>query len=1643
MKPKSVNIGRPRLFPKSTLPSYTSRLSKKQLARVRQSQVAAKNYRKKKFENEIENRMKENGESYPKARIYVIAHFRARGEDLPLNLEFELPKQKASTENDRRSNTEKGSRDNKGKSSLPKPYYPSTVAHAVWSLLGSSLHDSKVRRRRKARAKKDPGSTIGYLPSIVAHGLRIWRSASVKTTPTFEENQSQSLDNLDHGDSVGAVAPRPIKAAPRSRKRSAKAADLDENANLAAKVIVPRPQKRAKMVAPLTSDSNKKTYSEQASDITRDVPGIYVGRQTQLKKRGSPKSRLAIFRSTRLGEKGWFSVDPHAQSNPVVAQTVTESFSATVGVGQPFATAGIAILPSRSRPGTPNEASINTLITLPGPQASLSNSDKIIRGKTCQSRDEDGDSTMIDHNTGLEGSEAALAQKGSDASNAPPIPSEQTIITSGHILPAPEIMAADLPLSDKRKRKRTVKFALEAEHSGLEPSNETSTPAEAKRRRRSNLPSVEQNSTPTKRVYKRNLKNGSSALTPKRQQRQRSSMPSKETSLALSTEVSFHPSLIVKLSFQRDPISLASALSRLVLRTNETQEKSGDRSPHPNEDTVSMVVEAQSMTSSQSAEFRSRDTRSDLQRSADEPEAPTNLISPSTDLQDTSLDVQETVEKSGTSAVESQLVLPEEINLDEDAIMIPPGLTPVLPLRDETSLESPLPMTPTELVSPVESLESSQAPLQKTWINQQAAQAGTLHSLSLSSSNIHGRKDYVSPNSSPGRSIQKSTFRKLSNIRRSIILEIIEKCGGVFPGEKELFYPFNTAWFKLCDTQKQEQEKIKKAVKQLVDSNLLRRQWFTINNRQGVPVARCILTLGTIPPTDPKIKETLENIAACGSRLYVPKEVEVLKTLKRVNELVRHGTQDLELENGEGEIDVKFVSRAERRKIAREFLAEKNRDPEAEKQKHEKAREELAAKDERNKKRKLEDEETRKMIQDRREKRAAKRIADQERPRKYRKIERTGMSDKTSQRGRVGKGFQQTGNSNPDGPSIDYQSFQSFLREENRPDDEISPLDGKRYSELSRMTWEDADQEPSTLMDPQHLFHPSTGTFSVIFSGFQKASSGVLSLRKFSGKHGSHGNHSTTYQRGGRKLASARGTSTVVPAKRQRKIPYSKLKTRRLFTLQDKIAHASVRELPKVPDGNTFKSIRTRGPTRSSYLKPEDERRIMIAVIIVRTLIGGVEQNIDWTFLSIILPEFSKLFIHKSWTSLRQKYKVQIHQIMNSFQEMFSYAYENDLVPSLDYDNLLDYDWNWLIDWTNKNLDTPMQSLPDLPESRAQLDDLYVLQEQPRKDTIDLYETDGTVSMARRYTVAHREPCAAPVESSQPRTTVTPSEHDITKSLIKSNVITPDETYNPSAARSKFDSFDQSDTLKILKGLISDKVIISGNKGRVVPGRTYDISDNFIRRFRKPALLQMADYKRALIYKNYLDTSFEEHGTVNFSPLADDGAVCVILNLLAHGRISIRPSNPPMKEFGFMTGHYMTRFMDKSNLSFAVTLTPTPSYQPGNPLLPLALPPPRRHPADKDLDLPRSPVWYDINGDLSLLWDLALAPVLGVLSVRPGVTKVELERSLKEGLEIWELECMMKWLVDVGAAAWVGEEKDMEGVVLKEWWWSVVGAFPL
>ena len=1764
---------------------------------MRQSQHAAKRYRIKKLENEIDLRTKENGETWEEARAYAIAAFRAQEpEDTSFDIESELPKIRPTARSNRKASARKGVLTNEASAPLPKPYFPSTAAHILPGLLVlGNKQTPEIKRRGKARPNNTFKSILGYYPSIVAHRLRAWRFLSVKPSPAskkkavprvkskigyyasivthrishlkpqnvrifqgtkkvrqqrvrkpkndveysafivshdptgpsdifeVETQRGEShlpLDlseisndissrNLDLGGHLNTPTPIPVKEASRPRKRSSKAANLDEYADSMAIALETRPQKRAKPTDSWAPALEKMSRDEQANNIARPTSGIYIGRQIHLKtgKRGlPPKSRLAIFKSSDLRARSWFSEGLHAPdvSNPLVDQTVKTPFPARNDNSQRLSSADLTLTELRPEHSASRAASTNILVSYQSLEASSSSSDTVMTGITHQLNNGSEESTMMDQSSLAEASEpmqteADFAHELSYSSTVQPLSSEQSHINSTPNPLIPEAIVSP-PSTAGKKRKRTVRFASELEQSGLSTSNTASNPPVAKKRRRTTLPNVDNHPTPKKRAYKRKSTNASLAATTHGQQIPNQSVANIKPSFAMNVQSLVQPAPNIQSSLHESipPVFSTSQLlkeSRSMHGTINPQSPAGEPDNANDQDIFStnlqpdhtmdqertVEVSGTSAIKGQIITNPAASARNDATNSSPKSYQDTTL-----DCQRSAVDAvltESIVESNTVSGIESpQGCLRHGTTVKEGAIN-PSYLSSAVQVGDENSFDLSSSLEQPEVAHSPQPLDFGQAALHQAFSNQEPAQAGNSVTIPQSKINVQALPTFVS------EEFTRKT-KTLTRARQSIILDILNKCGGVFPGERELWYPLNTIWLKGSDTQKQEQQTIKKAVKTLVDTNKIRHHWFTINNRKGVPEARSILTLRTVPPTDPKIKETLNSIVACNPRLYVPKEVEVLKTLRKAGELVRHGTQDLEVDDEDGLAEVTYISVAERRKIAREFLAEKNRDPEAEKMKMEKHLEQLAAKAERAEKRKVEAEKTRKIMQEKREQRIAKRIGRQQRQATTRKIERLRASNGTVQGRNTGKGLRKTRASLP-------TEHLSFLREEDLLAQGVMPVDRERYRQLSRMVWNDDGQygsqlngssssfesilcklespsfvstlmnpkqifhpltgtfssescglyfenllfsrgtrplRRSTLMDPKHNFHPSTGTFSVEFSGIQFGDA-------FSSRAKRVPKSVLTHKKGGRKPKSAEGHSIVVPAKRKRAPPNSTLKKRRLMTLQEKLTVVKNKEIPKAPKGNVFKRIRARGPNISTYLDEDDERRILVAVIIVRVLIGGIEQNIDWTLLSIVLPEYSQFFIHRRWNSLRQKYKLQIDDIRTDFQEMYIRAYEKGKIPPLDYDNIGDYDWRWLIEWTLENLDDPMEDLPDLPESRTEFDETFVLREKPEGNTVDLYEINGAVPVVRRSDVAHEETCAVPYKPSQPHSTVTPSDHDILKSLVKANIINPDETYDPEAARLKFTSFDHVSTQEVVKELLSDKVIITGNKTRLAPGRTYDISDNFIKRFRRPPLLQVADYQRAITFKTSLDSAFEKQGSFDFSPLAQNGDVCVILNLLAQGRITMRPTNPPMKPFGLMDGKYETRFMPKSRLRFPVTLKPTAQYCPGNPLLPLNVPPPRHHPADKDVKIPRCPIWYDIKGDLSLLWPLTLACVLSILSRRPAVRKEELRYILKEGLEIWELECMMGWLVDVGAAEWVGDKKDMDNVMLKEWWWSVVPDF--
>ncbi|KAI9794962.1 MAG: RNA polymerase III transcription initiation factor complex subunit [Piccolia ochrophora] len=454
-------------------------------------------------------------------------------------------------------------------------------------------------------------------------------------------------------------------------------------------------------------------------------------------------------------------------------------------------------------------------------------------------------------------------------------------------------------------------------------------------------------------------------------------------------------------------------------------------------------------------------------------------------------------------------------------------------------------------------------------------------------------------------------------------------------------------------------------------------------------------------------------------------------------------------------------------------------------------------------------------------------------------------------------------------------------------------------------------------------------------------------------------------------------------------------------------------------------------PWLESVTISEDEmQKLVIAVVVVRTLTGGIGRSIDWVLVVKILPQYEPAYIQQRWNNIHAKFKGQMERFQADFQRAFIQAYEANLVPPIDYDNLLEYDWDKLMKWALEHMDVPTWQIgPHLPAKRKRLDDYFEIKEGadalgPWKDE---YFT-AVVPAFKRLRLATGDYRASGLSINKTDRIGSNRKLRVAKSWIRANVVTPEANYDAQRAWEKLSSLDQAVVDQALEGLSSERVITHTNKGRLMPGRNFDVTEQFLNSMRKP--LDEHHFDRAVCHKAKLDMAFAQGQMTEYSSMADDAEVMVTMNLLAGGQVRLVVGNQPADRFGLLKNSYKSRNMDKSLLFMSLKVRPTSAYVYGNPLSPFP-PPPRRHLEDESLPVP---LWYDIHGNfVAALWRKALAAVLAVVAVRAGVTEDELATTLRPSLQGWELRLIMDWLV--AAKAGLALE---EGWTLGDWWWMAV-----
>lgn len=515
--------------------------------------------------------------------------------------------------------------------------------------------------------------------------------------------------------------------------------------------------------------------------------------------------------------------------------------------------------------------------------------------------------------------------------------------------------------------------------------------------------------------------------------------------------------------------------------------------------------------------------------------------------------------------------------------------------------------------------------------------------------------------------------------------------------------------------------------------------------------------------------------------------------------------------------------------------------------------------------------------------------------------------------------------------------------------------------------------------------------------------------------------------RGGRRPSSGRRKVPRAEAGTLDSEPKTPLKHRRLLSVAQKKVEDEIVE----PDSRPTKYRRLRGPRSAKYLSEEDEQRLLTAVILVRTLTGGIEQHIDWVLVAKVFEnEFDQIFVHSRWGYVRNKYTLVLPKMESNFQDLFAQAYEDGTVPKIEFDNLEAYDWKWLVEWVMAKIDTAFQSQPELPAERDEFQDLYTMEEISEIDITDFYEFDRVFNTKKRILVISRSAYVYPLQQGrQSQASEEAEQLSTARSWVRANIITPQETYDPAAARATLSIFSENVIEDALKQLLVDKVLMQQNRGRLVPGRNYDVSTFFLDRLKRKIL--SAHFQRAIAFKRKLDHDFAEKGSHPYSYTADDGDVLAVFNLMANKRITAVPIDVPLNKWGLTDGGYESRLMNKNRLKTGVELRPLPDYVAGNLLGPYP-PPPSQHLQDPNA---RIPLWYDIHGALvPVMWEMVLSAVLSVLAMRPGAGAVEIEKASKPAMEAWEIESALQWLVDARIT-----KKEATGYTVEEWWWLALG----
>ena len=468
--------------------------------------------------------------------------------------------------------------------------------------------------------------------------------------------------------------------------------------------------------------------------------------------------------------------------------------------------------------------------------------------------------------------------------------------------------------------------------------------------------------------------------------------------------------------------------------------------------------------------------------------------------------------------------------------------------------------------------------------------------------------------------------------------------------------------------------------------------------------------------------------------------------------------------------------------------------------------------------------------------------------------------------------------------------------------------------------------------------------------------------------------------------------------------------------------------IPKQPRGRINKPA-----AHDDKLGSKREDELLAACVVFRTLLGGLDRNLDIGLLLKHFPGMSLSALKKFWPRVSRERKSYVQALTAKFHSGFLKAYESGKLPPLDYDNIENYDWPRLILWTTQ-LETHEEV--DLPESRETLYQNHIIEDANSEaaDWRDIWF--ATTSTYNRIEAVASENMSIPLP---PKSEISMAVIERARTWVRSICCTSLRGVNVKERLVprllELGDGDAVETNRILEKVVKQlnkEKVITRTKGKDIGGN-FRIHGMFSKQLEKMAsTLKM---RQAFTFKAQLDEAFRRCNEYIIPYASDDGLIMAVLNLQAHGRIRVEAVDMPNIPFGFEPGNYEGRTFPKSYYHFKARLSPTDTYLFNEDMALLSQAQHTEAPTQGPDG--RIPIWVDFFGNADLArWADYVSMIVFTLAIKGPIVPKMCVTVLKPMIEEFEVELIVEWLNRLGL---IQQVMDDCGVTAAEWWWLVVG----